>query len=113
MNCIFLSRGKPTPMTKTVTLVGSFNSTRGYVTINGTKYTSAQALEIEAGTEISVYVASSGTATQGNCNITFNGETVLTGKGTYTFVASADTTIIMVKGTAAGQTYYIADITTS
>ena len=112
MNCIFLSRGKPTPMTKTVTLTGSLYPQYAYVTINGTVYTSAQTLEVEDGTEISVYV--SAVYMNSSCFINFNGTRVLSGKGTYTFTLTADTTIAFASsGSSYYAMYYYASIVTS
>lgn len=110
MNCIFLSRGTPPPMANTVTLTGALNSSYAYVTINGTKYSRAQTLEVESGTEISVYVGSM----MGNSSyINFNGTKVLSGKGTYTFTLTADTTITMAQSGSSWTAYYYANITTS
>lgn len=110
MNCIFLSRGETPPLTKTVTLAGSFNLTYGYVSINGTKYIDAQALEVEVGTEISVHVSGIG-STASSAAITLNGSTVQSGAGTYTFGLDSPTTITMaIKGALI--VYCTAAITT-
>lgn len=84
--------------TYTITLTGEFNSTCGYVLINGTKYTSATTLKIDSGTEVSVYVGNiaGGLA---NTNVILNGEEVLNTGGrveAYTFTPTGDTTIKMI-----------------
>ena len=112
MNCIFLTRGEPPKSGFTLTLTGELNATGGYVTVSGTKYTTAKALELNAGTKVSVYVG--GRAYSGQ-KITYNGTTVLLGDfggGTYTFSLSADTTITFAKFGSSSY-YYTASIVTN
>lgn len=111
MNCIFLRRSYPEPKPKklTMTLTGTFNSSYGYVTINGTKYKSAQTVEVEAGTEISVYVG--GRSSTGNCQVSLNGTKVHSGAGTYTFVPTNNATIKMSMSGSSYYSYYFATIT--
>ena len=112
MNCIFLTRGKPPKSGFTLTLTGALDASGGYVTVSGTKYTTAKALELDAGTEVAVHVG--GSAVRGP-KITYNGTTVSLsdfGKCTYTFSLSADTTITFAKF-GSSTYYYTADITTS
>ena len=106
MKCIFLTRGDPPKSGFTLTLTGTFNTRYGYVKINDSKYIEAQTMTLNAGTQISVYV---GGQFSSNAKITYNGNTVQTGAGTYTF-ALADNTIIRMTSALAS---YTADITTS
>ena len=113
MNCIFLTRGEPPKSGFTLTLTGELNAKGGYVTVSGTKYTTAKVLELNAGTEVAVYVG--GNAYSGQ-KITYNGITVLLGDfggGTYTFSLSADTTITFEKLGSSSSYYYTASIVTN
>lgn len=100
----------------TVSITGSyFDSTYGYVTINGTKYTSATSVEVSKGAEIAVCVGSNNTTAGTNCYIVKNGETVQSGQGTHTFTADGNVSIAMDKGsvrvTNMTRYYYFATIT--
>ena len=58
MQCLQLTRGEPLKTTVDVVLSGDFQNDFGYVTIDGTKYTSAQKLTVAKGTSVTVYCAS-------------------------------------------------------
>lgn len=108
--------GGTTPSTVAVTIAGSPNSSYGYVTIDGTNYSSAQTLEVEIGT--SIVVTATGSNPNNNssyCSITLNGATVAAGTregATYTLTAESSATITFSAQTVYGQNYYSADITT-
>ena len=55
MSVFFRRRGEPPATTVDVVLIGIFDSSYGYVTIDGTKYTSAQTLTVAKGTSVTVY----------------------------------------------------------
>ena len=105
MECIFRRRGAAAAGQLTLTLTGDFDSTRGYVTVGGTKYYTAQTLEIDAGTEVAVTVG----ALAGTPKVTYNGAEVMSGPGTYTFNISASTTVAM---STTNKYFYNAAITT-
>ena len=82
MQCLQLTRGEP-PATKVdVALSGSFNESYGYVTIDGTKYTSAQTLKVAKGTSVTVHCGASFPFLSPSATIKLNGTTVA--EGTYT-----------------------------
>lgn len=93
-----------------VVLSGDFHSSYGYVTIDGTKYTSAQTLTVAKGTSVTVFCASKMPANLKNCKITLNGTTVAQGgkesPTEYTFTATDNCTIVIT-----GSAYFTADIT--
>lgn len=62
MQCLQLTRGDAPSTGVTVELSGTFDSAYAYVTIGGTKYTSAQTLEVELGTEVKAYVKTAGSS---------------------------------------------------
>ena len=62
-----------------VNITGRGDTSYCYVTINGTKYTDTTTLEIEAGTEISVYATSNYADSAAIANIELNGITVASG----------------------------------
>ena len=64
-----------------VALSGTFSSSYGYVTIDGTKYTSAQTLTVAEGTSVTVYCGASLPFMLGGATIKLNGTTVA--EGTY------------------------------
>ena len=115
MQCLQLTRGDPPATTVDVALSGDFSSSFGYVTIDGTKYTSAQTIAVAKGTSVTVYcwggVLSS---TKKKAQITLNGTTVAQGTADaaaeYTFSATYKCSIVMTKLTAT-YTYYTAAIT--
>lgn len=96
MECIFLSRGEAPKIGFVLTLTGEYDASGAYVTIDGTKYTSAQTLTLEPGTAVSVYVK----GTNSQSSITYNGSQVGGNGSTYTFYVSAPTTISMEYTTA-------------
>ena len=97
----------------TIKTTGTFDATRGYVTIAGTKYTSAAEVQVNAGDEISVYVASSNSRYNSYCWVQKDGTQVQNGSGTYTFTAEADATINMTRNVSGRYSYYTCTITTS
>lgn len=89
--------GGTTPSEYAVTLTGSFNSTYGYVTINGIKYTSAQSVSVELNTSVVVYVRGVNSSAS-NMKITLNGTVVAQGStssldASYTFKVTTNTLI--------------------
>lgn len=70
-----------------VALSGTFSSSYGYVTIDGTKYTSAQTLTVAEGTSVTVYCGASLPFLLSAATIKLNGTTVA--EGTYTNGAAA------------------------
>lgn len=113
MQCLQLTRGEPPATTVDVALSGTFDSTYGYVTIDGTKYTSAQTLTVAKGTSVTVYCSSSQSSYFTKCEITLNGTTVAKGtKGSppeYTFAATDNCTIVLSK--TSWYNYFTAAIT--
>lgn len=97
----------------TIKTTGTFDATRGYVTIAGTKYTSAAEVQVNAGDEISVYVDASAMAASRQCWVQKDGTQVQNGSGTYTFTAEADATINMTRNVSGRYSYYTCTITTS
>ena len=86
----------PAPKEYAVTLSGSLNSNEAYVTINGTKYSSAQTVSVVQGTVAEVYVAG---RNYSNTRMYLNGAEVLSGKGTYSLTVNSNCTInYMLKG---------------
>ena len=88
-------------------------SSRSYVTVNGTTYSAETTLTLQKNTEISVYVGYSGWGMQNSSKVTYNGNTVKTGEGTYTFSIEEDTNIVFTKVTQDNKYYYNAEITTA
>ena len=97
----------------TIKTNGTFNDTRGYVTIAGTKYTSAAEVQVNAGDEISVYVDASSKASGFLCWVQKDGVQVKSGKGAYTFTAEADAIINMTRNVSGRYYYYTCTITTT
>ena len=112
MQCLQLTRGEPPATTVDVALSGDFHSTYGYVTIDGTKYTSAQTVTVAKGTSVTVLCAARMPANLKNCKITLNGTTVAQGGkeslAEYTFAIADNCTIVL---TNKSDRYYIASIT--
>lgn len=96
----------------TITLSGTFNDKSGYAEIGGKIYDFAIVQQFRKGTALKVHVSGSTTSQKAKCYVTFNGETVLTGEGTYTFSLAADTSITITKH-GSSSSYYSCDITTS
>ena len=115
MQCLQLTRGEPPTTTVDVALSGKFDSYYGYVTIDGTKYTSAQTLTVAKGTSVTVRCSSPMASDRGNAKITLNGTTVAQGASTeaaeYTFAVTDNCTITVTKGGTSQSRYYTAAIT--
>jgi hypothetical protein len=97
-----------------VTLTGTLDSERGYVTINGTKYSTAQTVTAKAGDTVYVYCYSSlGVLPP---DITLNGTSVDTNSSSnvaeYTFALATDTAITFT-AQGSGNESKSAAITTS
>ena len=114
MQCLQLTRGEPPAMTVDVVLSGTFNSWHGYVTIDGTNYTSAQTLKVAKGTSVTVYCGGSSDNQQMNATIKLNGTTVAQGTASaaaeYTFSVTDNCSIVMTK-TGSTRYYCSAAIT--
>ena len=114
MQCLQLTRGEPPATIVNVALSGTFNSSYGYVTIDGTKYTSAQTLTVAKGTSVTVYCGSNNSSIQKNSIIKLNGTTVAQGTSSaaaeYTFTVTDNCTVVLSKKTAIFD-YYTAAIT--
>ena len=115
MQCLQLTRGEPPATTVDVVLSGPFDSTYGYVTIDGTKYTSAQTLTVAKGTSVTVHCGTEYVFYQNNAKITLNGTTVAQGTisaaAEYTFSVTSNCTIAFIRYTSQGAYAYAADIT--
>ena len=96
----------------TITLSGTFSDKAGYAEIGGKVYDFAIVQQFRKGTVLKVYVTGSTTSRKERCYVTLNGETVLTGEGTYTFLLAADTTITITKNGSTSW-HFTCDITTS
>ena len=111
MQCLQLTRGEPPATTVDVALSGTFSSSYGYVTIDGTKYTSAQTLTVVKGTSVTVYCGS--LLFQQNSIITLNGTTVAQGTADaaaeYTFSVTDSCSIVLSKTSQTA--VFSADIT--
>lgn len=99
-----------------VTISGTLDSTYGYVTINGTKYTTTGTYELKKPVTISVYVGSN-YVQHGNiyCSVTLDGTKVQGGMGAYEFETEANTVTIEFAKKESSSKYYsfYATITTS
>ena len=96
----------------TITLSGTFSDKSGYAEIGGKIYDFAIVQQFRKGTVVKVHVSGSTTSQKAKCYVTFNGETVLAGEGTYTFLLAADTTITITKNGSTSW-HFTCDITTS
>lgn len=96
-----------------VVLSGTFDSTYGYVTIDGTKYTSAQTLTVAKGTSVTVYC--SGRGRPDISYIKLNGTTVAQGTisaaAEYTFAVTDNCSITVGNGGTGNLFYFYAAIT--
>lgn len=114
MQCLQLTRGEPPAMTVDVVLSGTFDSSYGYVTIDGTKYTSAQTLKVAKGTSVTVYCGGSSSTLLVKSTITLNGTTVAQGTSSagaeYTFAVTDSCGVALERKTQNGR-YYTAAIT--
>lgn len=115
MSVFFRRRGEPPVTTVDVALSGKFDSYYGYVTIDGTKYTSVQTLTVAKGTSVTVYCWSSADVYKKNAKITLNGTTVANGTtnaaAEYTFAATDNCGIVMTINGSSKKSYYTAAIT--
>ena len=114
MNCIFLRRGykeiesePPAPSEYAVTISGA--NSYGYVTVDGTNYTSNKTVTVSAGKTISVTVNG---ATSSYSSVTLNGTTVKSGNGTYEHTVNANCTITFTRNGSGTRWGYKAAITT-
>lgn len=102
MQCLQLTRGEPPATTVNVALSGDFHSSYGYVTIDGTKYTSAQTVTVAKGTSVTVYCGASNSANRTKCKITLNGTTVAQGTSSagaeFTFAVTDNCSITITVG---------------
>lgn len=110
MSVFFRRRGEPPATTVDVTLSGTFDSSIGYVTIDGTKYTSEQTVTVAKGTSVTVYCSSNYSGDSKYARITLNGTIVAQGTTSagaeYTFTATDNCAIILIP-----DYYYSAAIT--
>ena len=97
-----------------VALSGTFDSSYGYVMIDGTKYTSEQTLTVAKGTSVTVYCGSVESVLQKKSIITLNGTTVAQGTSSagaeYTFAVTDSCDVALERKTQNGR-YYTAAIT--
>ena len=111
MQCLQLTRGEPPATTVDVVLSGKFSSSNGYVTIDGTKYTSAQTLTVAKGTSVTVHCGYAKPVSQTTPYIKLNGTKVAQGASgaaaEYTFDVTDNCSIVVTLAVDA----YIADIT--
>ena len=101
----------------TLDLLGNMNSNYGYVIINGTKYSSAQTITAEIGTEVTVFCSSELPSGKQESFITKNRVTVAKGTSddgaTYTWVITGATEVKFTRHAgSAGVYYWTAAITT-
>ena len=102
-----------------VALSGTFSSSYGYVTINGTKYTSAQTLTVAEGTSVTVYCGASFPFLVRLATIKLNGTTVAEGTLTnkeavaaeYTFSVTNNCSIELSQNSNNGFDVFSATIT--
>lgn len=111
MQCLQLTRGEPSAMTVDVVLSGRLESLYGYVTIDGTTYTSAQTIEVATGTI--VYVHSSANSNYGvsEQKISFNGTAVAQDEYTFEVTDNCSIAFAKISGGLGNIYYYTADIT--
>lgn len=99
-----------TPETVTLSLTGSYDSSYGYVLVDGTKYTGVQTLTLEKGTEITVFCSSSNRTARARSYVRLNGTDVATGTSSaaaqYTYTLTSNTAIRMANGTYNSYAYY-------
>lgn len=96
-----------------VVISGAPYSGRAYATINGTAVYNAGTYEYEEMPTISVYVAGANTSMSQSCKVTLDGQTVLSGKGTYNLNVDANKiTIEFTNKGSISMWVYICDITT-
>ena len=81
-----------------VALSGDLHHSYGYVTIDGTQYTSAQTLKVAKGTSVTVHCGDSSSTSQKNSYITLNGTKVAQGTSSgaeYTFAVTDNCSIVI------------------
>lgn len=91
-----------------LTISGTPHASRGYVQINGIKYSETTTIQLERNTSTSVTVSGLGAAASVQCYINLNGERVVTGAGTYSFALVDDAEIVF---TLYNSAYGRAEIT--
>lgn len=98
--------------TYAVNISGTFNQTYGYLTINGTKITTAGTRTYSSKPTISVYISSSQSNLRSKCEVTINDTVVKSGHGEYTLSTDATTINIVMLQVQDSSTYlyYCADI---
>ena len=109
-----------TPSTTIVvnlTLSGRLDSSYGYMIIDGTKYSSAQTITAEIGTEVTVFCSSAVSSNRKNCTITKDSNIVASGTSAdgaaYTWVLTGAANIsILRSGSSSSRYYWTATITT-
>lgn len=107
---IYVGNQKVYENLKTVELSGTFSSSNGYVTIDGTKYTSSGTYSAKKGDVVSIYVSGSSSQRQ-NCYVELNGETVKSGYGEYNHTVTKDCIITMTRNGSTYNNYYSCEIT--
>lgn len=100
--------------TYTVNISGTFNQTYGYLTINGTKITTAGTRTYSSKPTISVYISSSQSNLRSKCYVSHNGTVLKSGYGEYTLSIDAETMDIKMLQVQDPSTYlyYAVEITT-
>lgn len=105
----------PQPSELSVTLSGTFDPDYGYVTINGTTYTSAQTINFSGATEVSVFCGCDRAGYQTRSKITLNGTEVAQGTyydgAYYSFAVTGRCTIKLTAESVNSYKAYSASIT--
>lgn len=92
--------------TCTINAFGTFDSSCGYVEINGVKYTSDFSLQVNYGTTITIKVSSSVSAINDRPHIELNGTRVQNGEGRYNLVVKGNVQINFVRKQATDWIIY-------
>lgn len=100
--------------TYTVNISGTFNQTYGYLTINGTKITTAGTRTYSSKPTIKAFVSSSQSNLRSKCYVSHNGTVLKSGYGEYTLSIDAETMDIKMLQVEDPSTYlyYAVEITT-
>lgn len=107
---MFLRRGPIGPFAVALTETKSgFNSSYGYATIDGVKYTDPATLELAYESVVEVYVSARSAENKEKCYVTLNGETVQSGAGTYSYKVTRNATLTF----GAASNVRFCDIVTS
>ena len=105
-----------TPIVVNLTLSGRLDSSYGYIIIGGTKYSSAQTITAEIGTEVTVFCSSTVYSNRKNCTITKDDNIVARGTSTdgatYTWVLTGAANISILRSGSSARYYWTATITT-